>query len=134
MMRAIASRTLASPARSSPHFRDRNKLEPLLGHVGRREDVVLDVLGVEGDAQSVFANSFFLLRRYRALERDRLGTLNNRGNDGAAEQVAAIENFFSSAAQRYLKKFIFLAAGKLVLKQTINQSLDRLTDHGTLLG
>ena len=39
-----------------------DQLEPVLGDVGSRENIVLDVLGVKGQLQIRFPNSLLLLR------------------------------------------------------------------------
>jgi hypothetical protein len=92
-------------------------LQPIFGHVDRREDVVFRVFGVEGQGEVAFADAFLLACRDGSLDRDRLRALDDGGDDCAADQVATVEDVLFAAAQQDREELTFLPIRKLEVDQ-----------------
>ena len=60
-----------------------------------------------------------------ALDRHPFCPLNHRRDDGAANQVAAIQNFFAPAPQCHFQEFVLVAFGKLPIHQPFDQLFNR---------
>ena len=103
-----------------------DQLEPIFGHVGRREDVVLGELGDERKLKIVFADALFLLRGDGAFDRESFGALDDRRDDRAAEQIAPIKNFLAAAPQGDFEEFVFVAMRELPFQNPIDQPIDAL--------
>src|SRR5262249_34699208 len=101
-----------------------DQLEPIFGDVGSWENTVLHILGIKGELQIRFTNSFLLLGRNGPFNRHRFRALNDRGDDSATDKIAAVKRLFAPAAQRDLKKFVFVAARKLPVDKALNQTID----------
>ncbi len=68
------------------------------------------------------------------LNRHRFCPLHNRGDDRATDQIAAVKRLLAPTAQRYFQEFVLVAARKLPVDETLNQTLDRRAQTIGFLG
>ena len=102
------------------------QLEPVLRHIGGREKIVLGIFFLQGEQEIAPLKGGVHFRFDGAFDGQALGPLDNRGNDGAAGQVAAIEMVPLAAAIDDLQKLVLAGAGVMVLRQDAGQNFFRL--------
>src|SRR6266567_4743724 len=86
-----------------------SQLEPILGDVGGREQVVLLILTLQGGQQILARQMRLLLGLDRPFDGQTFRPLNHRRDDGAAGQIAAIQDVPFTAAINDFEELVFLA-------------------------
>src|SRR5207253_8896930 len=91
------------------------------------------ILGIERELQVGFPNSSLLLSGNGPFNGHGLRPFHNRGNDRAADEIAAVKDFLASAAQCYFEEPVFITTHKLPVDEPFNQTLNRRADSISFL-
>ncbi len=76
------------------------RLQPVLGDVGWREQIVLGIFPLEGDQQVFAAQLRVRFGIDGSFDGEALGALDDGGDDGAAGKVAAVKEVAFAAAEK----------------------------------
>ena len=104
-----------------------DELEPILGNIRGRENVVLDVFRIQRTAQIGFADPLRAAGCNRPFDGHGLRPFHDGGDDRPAHEVAPVKQFLAPAAERHFDEAVLVAARELPFQEALHQAL-----HGRL--